>query len=524
MVSFNLVEEPWVPCISINEQDMILSLPEVFEKASHIREIVHTSPLVIDGLHRLFLAILHRNFGPGTLGDWHRIWKDRCWNLETVNGYLYRWLSRFDLFDPHYPFYQTPYMQDAIEHPIALLIEEKASGNNPTLFDHNMDHTPSPMKPADSACYLIARQAYSVGGGVSKPFNLSHSTLVRGLSVRFVGDNLFETLMLNLVRYNEHIPIPQLEEDTAVWEREEPRLPDKEGTIPTGYVDYLTWQSRRIHLIPNGDPPMVIRCQIQQNLKLAEGHDDPFKVYRKDTRTGWKSIGLNESKALWRDSHALLRDTDEAHRPAVVNWVARINRRFREQGDKSIRPKYPLEVTGVATDPRKAASIIFWRHERLPLPLAYLSDKQLVDRLGEMLTLTEKMARGLDGVVSDMAQDTLGLAKRPPTRQGRGRIDEHVRHLGANRAFWSHLEEPFKRLLVELPDDKDEESEYGGVQIGKWKSTLRHALWKAFRESTRGMERSTRNLKAAALAERSLTVITRKHLAAHEAGDLNDAA
>ena len=77
---------------------------------------------------------------------------------------------------------------------------------------------------------------------------------------------------------------------------------------------------------------------------------------------------------------------------------------------------------------------------------------------------------------------------------------------------------------MELPDDKDEESEYGGVQIGKWKSTLRHALWKAFRESTRGMERSTRNLKAVALAERSLTVITRKHLAAHEAGDLNDAA
>ena len=266
---------------------------------------------------------------------------------------------------------------------------------------------------------------------------------------------------------------------------------------------------------------MVIACQVQQNLKLPDAHDDPFKAYRKDEKKGWTPIGLSESRALWRDSHTLFQGTDETNRPPVVNWVARISG-LREQGENSIRPMYSIEVTGIATDSGKAANVVFWRHERLPLPLAYLEDKQLADSLREALELTETTAQNLNRAIWTLATGMLAsdLDRKPKSEEVRSLAD----HLAAGRAYWSHLEGPFKRLLVELPDDKGEEGEYGGVQIGKWKSTLRHSLWEAFRESTRGMERSTRYLKPLALAERRLAAMTYKYLSVHEAGGLDDTA
>ena len=205
----------------------------------------------------------------------------------------------------------------------------------------------------------------------------------------------------------------------------------------------------------------------------------------------------------------------ESVQPKTLTWLADL----ASEGIIPYSQIVPVDVFGLGST---RAKIDFWRHERLPLPLAYLKDKQLADTLREVLDLTERTAQNLNRAMWTMATRMLAAGPdRKPKAEGVRNLSDH---LGAGRAYWSQLEAPFKRLLVELPDDKDEESEYGGVQIGKWKSTLHHALWKAFRESTRGMERSTRNLKAVALAERSLTAITREHLAAHEAGDPNDAA
>ena len=191
------------------------------------------------------------------------------WETARLNAYFDSWRHRFDLFDSGRPFYQVPWMEGTKVHPIATLMEEAASGNNPTLFDHSTDDTSISATPAEAACYLIARQAYSIGFGKSSPFYFSDSALVRGMTIKMVGENLFETLMLNLVRYKGDEPIPRTGDDAPEWEREEAREPDRQGTIPAGYVDYLTWPSRRIHLIPKGSPPAVIECQVQQNLKTS---------------------------------------------------------------------------------------------------------------------------------------------------------------------------------------------------------------------------------------------------------------
>ncbi len=234
MSSFNLIEQPWIPCIDHQGRSLELSIRDTLMYAHELRELFDPSPLVTVALHRLLLAVLHRSLsGPSNLSDWIHLWNQGKWDSAMVTNYLERWKHRFDLFDPLRPFYQVPFISDhdgpAKKQPITILVQEAAAGNNPTLFDHCFDSDPAPMHPAEAARYLVAHQAFAIGGGVSRPFNLCHSTLVRGYSVLVQGDSLFETLALNLVAYNEERPIAWIGADEAAWEQDEPRTPSLEG-------------------------------------------------------------------------------------------------------------------------------------------------------------------------------------------------------------------------------------------------------------------------------------------------------
>ena len=526
MATFNLIDEPWIPCTMLDGTRRSLGLRETLTQAQDVGELGGDSPLEVASLHRLLLAVLHRNFDIGDSQQWGILWESGAFDSGVINGYFEKWRGRFDLFDGERPFYQVAGLDLTKGGSSARLFFHQ--DNNATLFTHVATADPPSLTPAESARLLVGFMAFDVGGlktgGPAKAAMLNN-----GAVVLVKGSNLFQTLMLNLCRYAPEQGDPwdfNRDHDIPAWERD--KAPHAEDRNPAGYFDLLTWQSRRIRLQPETEQD---GSTVVKNVVIMKGVQPPNNFGLRDRETmlafrsnphakgqqdPWPVVTFREDRSLWRDSHALMSSTNaESVQPKTLTWLA-------DLASKGIIPYsqiVPVDVFGLGST---RAKIEFWRHERLPLPLAYLKDKQLADTLRDVLDLTETTAQNLNRAMWTMATRMLaaGPDRKPKAEDVRNLSD----HLGAGRAYWSQLETPFKRLLVELPDDKDEESEYGGVQIGRWNSTLRDTLWRAFRESTRGMERSTRNLKAAALAERSLTVITRKHLAAHEAGDLNDAA
>ena len=62
--SFNLIDEPWIPCLRPDGTTIALGLRETLLQAHELREIRGDTPLETAALHRLLLAILHRVFGP----------------------------------------------------------------------------------------------------------------------------------------------------------------------------------------------------------------------------------------------------------------------------------------------------------------------------------------------------------------------------------------------------------------------------------------------------------------------------
>jgi len=535
MSSFNLVDEKWIPCIMPDGKTEAFGLQEVLVRAHEIKELLDPSPLVTVSLHRLLLAILHRKFGPSSLPKWQELWNKGKWDKNVLEAYFSTWRHRFNLFDDERPFYQCKVIDGIERHPVVHLALEFASGNNATLFDHNVNDNYIPIQPAIAARYIVTTQAFAIGGGKNIPFNLSDSPLTRGFTTMVLGNLLFETLALNLITYNTEHPFPSSGDDLPVWEQKDLTVPNKEGSPINGYVDYLTWQSRRIHLFPE-DEMNVRSCQIQQNLKLPKQmYSDPFKSFRKDKEKGLLPRNINPEKAVWRDSHILLQMSDtEYKRPEVFNWLSRIDeaRRF---GAIQAEPAYKMMITGLATDTGKAASVLLWRHERLPLPLQYLHDEKLISNLKEALELAEETGRLLgSGFFKAEITDKKGKQKTirvpsplrklasellPKDQNGRTSPDETKKlaeSLSPARPYWAALGIAFSRFMVELAEDKSEERL---DSLRGWAREIRRAAQDAFEETTRSLDRTGRMLKAASKAENEFNIWLYKYLKPY----LNDA-
>ena len=352
MFSFNLIDSKWIPCILPGGEREELSIKETFERVSDIQEIFDSSPLVTVAIHRLLLAILHRNFGPVNETEWANLWNDGKGNWDTtkLTSYLDKWRTRFNLFDEKYPFYQCATIPvsvtDAKGKPksyaksVSNMVHELATGDNATLFDHSIEDNPRALSAAEAARLLAAFQSFAVGGLITfesgqdrKKFgSADNAALVKGAVILVKGDNLFQTLMLNLHKYNRNDAEPfEIDRDDApVWEYENNLLREER---PKGLLDLLTWQSRRIKLIPeqnNNGQTIVTQVVIMKGNQFPDG----FYLYKKETMLAFRKVlkpskgqdpypplAFQQEKALWRDSLSLFKATDDSKtKPKIISW------------------------------------------------------------------------------------------------------------------------------------------------------------------------------------------------------------
>lgn len=523
--SFNLIDEPWLPCIDLDGTSVELGIRDVLTQAHELRELYDPSPLATVSLHRLLLAVLHRAYGgPASARLWRNIWDAGFFEAQAVHAYLLNWRDRFDLFDPVRPFYQVPFIEEmsdpAKQQPVAKLAQEAAVGNNATLFDHRADQVPAGVPASEAARHLVACQAYSIGFGKSFPFPLSDSSLIRGYSVLACGSTLFGTLALNLMPYNMHQPIPWLSGDDApCWEQAVLAEPDKNGTPPRGYADYLTWQSRQVHLISDAGGNTVTRCQLRQNLKLAGKSYDPFKCYVRDNQAGWRARSFRPERALWRDSHLLFDATSggsaASSRPELLNWLAQVEEVDQVSSTAISTPT--LRAFGLSTDRGKSASVVLWRREELPLPLELLANDVAEQVLRDALALAEDANACLERTAWLLAKLLLAAGSDDPAQRqpdSDAGVKPLARAFSVSRRYWPSLEAPFHELMIRLPVDRTvlpdgdqvERAVYGLGELPIWGQTVQRVARTAFLEMTSSLGTSARTLKAVAMAERELRV------------------
>ena len=536
MTRFDLVAEGWLPCLPrasrVAEE---VGIEQALLRAHEIAQVRDPSPIVTAALHRLLLAVVHRVFGPKDASAWRRLWERSRFPADPISEYLERWRGRFDLFHREFPFYQTADLEEEYAVCAAKLSPHLAAGNNATLFDHTTEEVGVALSSASAARYLVALQAFSVGGLVSaRKDEQKHghksakgSPLVRGAVSLVAGGTLFETLLLNLHRYDPAAeqPFSTPRPDMPAWERDEPTEPATRP--PDGYLDLLTFQSRRVRLLPDGPPeaPVVRRSVVMKGFQfpdnyLLKGQETMLAFVRNSgaspTEDPWPAVRLGPARDVWRDSLALLQSVDDKRaRPRTLDWIDDLVGR----GHLDAGLVVPLDVLGLATDRAKP---LLWRHERLTLPLRVMMSAARMERLRVALGVATRVARQVQAVQGSattahgrssgpsalwvlaselLRPQTLVAASGGGAAPPRDAVRACVRSLGAEAPYWSRLSGPFSRLLLDLSQEDEDVPPPESRALHVWQDAVGAAAKAAFAHATGSLGGTGRSLRAVACAE-----------------------
>ena len=111
---FDLVDEPWLPCLMTDGCTRELGLRQMLLDAHLVRELALDVPTQFPPVLRLLLAIVHRALrqpgtsgGPRSTGAWEHLWVLGALPGDPISRYLDEHRDQFQLFHPAAPFMQV---------------------------------------------------------------------------------------------------------------------------------------------------------------------------------------------------------------------------------------------------------------------------------------------------------------------------------------------------------------------------------------------------------------------------------
>jgi CRISPR system Cascade subunit CasA len=352
--TFDLLTEPWIRVRALDGGPEELSIRGVFAAATRLGSITGDLPTQSVAIYRLLLALLHRsviNADESETDQWARLWRAGELPLDRLNAYLDAHTERFDLLHPQTPFYQVADLVTSSGKTSGLRALIADVPNGAQYFTTRSGEALNRIGFAEAARWLIHCQAFDpsgiksgavgddrVKGGKGYPIGTGWAG---GLGLVLAeGRTVFETLLLNLVLVGpSREPFPS--DDLPLWERpaQGAAVEARPGGEPTGPLDVLTWQSRRIRLIHddirvtdalicNGDP---LSPQNRHNVELATAwrRSEPQEKKHKQTPV-YMPRTHRADRSFWRGLSASLPQTEQTHSgrnasasqpPEVLRWL-----------------------------------------------------------------------------------------------------------------------------------------------------------------------------------------------------------
>lgn len=518
---YDLSKERWIPVVKMNGDREELGMRDTLVRAHEIRELYSNSPVETITINRLLLAVsLHIFSETAERKGWKQIFRSGRFDEATIQKYFDERPEKFDLLHPERPFYQHPLPKENKASAINRLIFEEATGNNATLFDHNFDRRRKSIPLTQAARGVIAMQSFGLSGtaGGGKD-NFSQATLVSGAVFWIRGNSLFEALLYNApptakgrMESADNLGIP-------VWEAQNISATKRAAK---GYLDYLTWQPRRLHfaIINESGQWYANGLKILQGDKIEPvPTNDPMMSYITSTTI---KKGISETKiqpykfkpetALWRDVRIFLQplQTEHCSTPRIIECLQ------DWQSENDTIPQ-DIDVFGVLND---KAKVEFWRHERLPIYPKIISDIDRYGVLEEASQSMEQQAQKLQNAVKEFAAIYLYDAhfeKKKEYHKSDKVVDTNQKAEAAKLAqsiavehlYWSHLEVPFFELLRQIgtSDDMLERDEIEE----DWQQKIQNIAEQAYQESLSSFAQTVRGYRAFAAGKHLFRQLTAKN-------------
>jgi CRISPR system Cascade subunit CasA len=462
-VSFDLIEEAWIPVHGLDGATQELGIRPALEHAHELAGLSGDIPTQTFALTRLLLAVLHRALaGPAHADEWEKLWHAERLPAEQLGSYLKQHRDRFDLLHPSTPFMQVPGLHTAKGEASALstLVADVPNGVPFFSIRQRGDFT---LSYAEAARWLVHCHAFDPSGiksgavgdsrvknGKGYPIGVAWSGLLGGVLLE--GATLKETLLLNLVTCDFVDYTRDWQADLPAWEREPASAAEEVpgGRPPTGPADLYTWQSRRIRLFVSGG--RVARVLVANGERLT-----PQNQHTAEPHTAWRRSKAQEKKlgrpqvymprphdpdrAIWRGLQSLLPQTAptrQALAPGILEWLGFLSVRGHIDGDQPVRVRAVGMVYG--SNNSVVSDVV---HDTLTLraTLARHDAAELVQIAVAAVQAAERAAQALGNLAGDLAAAAGGDGGGP-----RSRWLERV---------YAELDQPFRTWLFGLRSDSD---------------------------------------------------------------------
>jgi len=301
--TWDLWVQPWIQAVLEDGTVELLSVHDVFLRAPEIREIVGDIPTQAFAIQRLLLAILHAAVdGPQDRLHWEDLWNDGP-PMDQVTVYEELWRGRFDLFSESTPFFQVAGLHTSKDEFSGLekLVADVPAGH--PFFTTRIGAGLDRLTFAEAARWLVHLQAYDISGiksgavgdprvkgGKGYPLGTGWAGAIGGVLVE--GDNLWQTLLLNLIPRGEAMLATFGAADRPAWEASPSTVAEADdlASRPYGPLDLYTWQSRRVRLRRDGDA--VTGIVVANGDKIT-----PQNRQRLEPMTSWRR-SVPQQKAL----------------------------------------------------------------------------------------------------------------------------------------------------------------------------------------------------------------------------------
>ena len=406
-----------------------------------------------------------------------------------------------DLFHPTQPFAQLRGLREQFSDYIAPIDELEVArarwGGARELFHHRPTEPQPSMTAGRAARALLAHQAFATGGLIKKPGEPTSATaapLARAALVLVRGQTLFITLLANLLVYDpaHGKPIPTGgAADCCSWEQppppEELKRSDEPKRTPLGYLDLLTWLSRRVELIHEAGVVTGFINAVGQG--LAHGSPrDPMVAYRRHRTLGMLPISIDPDRAFWRNANALFETTKgesaALERPHVIDLLA-----SQEAIDLLGRDTmYDIEVLGIAAEKSRVDAV---RLERVQTQARCFNDADAAAAVRECLERSEELVDALRSSLYSYARSALAPGERDPDPRD---VKNLFKSFGAEPAAWSAVGVIFDGFLKALGDDP-------AKAAAAFRSGAKDIVKDVFHSATARPETTGRWLSARARAE-----------------------
>lgn len=313
---FNLLWEAWIPVLYTDGETGEVGLVDLFAQAPRVAAIQGELPTVSAALEGMLQAIYRRvtsrQYGrdrvsqvTSAITNWDN------WDpvSKAAREYLGHWEHRFDLRHPAEPFYQVAGLETPKGNVSGLEVLFADVPNGEPFLSMRREKGLESLSWSEAARWLVHVQAFDpsgirsgvvgdrrVTGGKNYPIGPAWAARLGSIMPR--TGNLAHDLILAAAPAGSGGLDYEAAADLPVWERDQHTqrpegVPDslwEEGTLkqirehrrlPDGPVDVLTWQSRRVRLV--GDGERVTGLILTQGDPL-----DPHNAFTFEPRTAWR--------------------------------------------------------------------------------------------------------------------------------------------------------------------------------------------------------------------------------------------